>query len=264
MAALYLLPVKGLINKNEDKQGAGAAAGNPAPPDTEISVNQLVEQEKKNIDASLLVEIEEIEEKLTAGTGDTALLKELATQWAALNVSHVSGLYWYRLAEASPSLTAWMRAGDQLKAGYKTTRDSTQRQFIIRKAQLAYQQALELNPGDLDAKTGLGTVLVEGTPDPMKGIQMLLKVVEEDPENVKANLTLGMFSIQTGQYDKALERLLTVIRNEPSGEAYFYLAEAYRASGDKEKAVEAYQKTKEFIVDPRFTEAIDKMINELK
>lgn len=261
MVVLYLLPVKGLIN-DEDEQGGGAAAGNPAPP--ELSVSQLVEQEKENIDPSLLVEIEEAEEELAAGKEDTAQLKKLATGWSGLNISHISGLYWYQLAEISPSLKAWMSAGEQLREGYKTTRDSTQRSFFIHKAQLAYENALELDPGNLDAKTGLGAVLVEGTPDPMKGIQMLMDVVEEDPENVKANMTLGMFSIQSGQYDKALERLRTVIRNEPSGEAYFYMAEAYRASGDKEKAVEAYEKTKEFIVDPRFTEAIDKVINELK
>src|SRR3546814_9363112 len=96
----------------------------------------------------------------------------------------------------------------------------------------------------------------------MKGIQILLGVVEKDPENAAANLALGKFSMQSGQYEKARDRFLTVVNKKPGGEVYFYLGEAYRQLGDKKKAIEAYETTKRYIVDQRFSTMVDNRSEE--
>lgn len=258
VTALYLLPVKGLVTPEK-----AAASGEEAQSVT-FSAAQLAETEKQNINPGLLVEIEGIEKELADSPGDTALLRQLAGEWNELHVSNVSGLYFLELAEKQPSPGNWMKAGDRLRDAYKATDDTLQRNFLVDKALLAYGNALELQPENLDAQTGLGAVTVEGTPNPMSGIQLLLGVVEKDPENPKANLTLGVFSIQSGQYEKARDRLLTVVKSAPGGEAYFYLGEAYRNLGEKEKAAEAYETTKKYIVDPQFTAMIDNIIKKLK
>ena len=48
----------------------------------------------------------------------------------------------------------------------------------------------------------------------MQGIMMLREVLEEDPKNELALFNMGMLSIQSGQYDKAVERLVELGKNQ--------------------------------------------------
>jgi uncharacterized protein HemY len=98
----------------------------------------------------------------------------------------------------------------------------------------------------------------------MKGIGLLLEVVKQDPNNLKANLNLGMFSMKSGQFEKAVERFKTVIAQKPEVEPYFYLAESYKQLGMRKEAIAAYQKCKEMMPDPTFGQRIDEYIKELK
>jgi tetratricopeptide (TPR) repeat protein len=66
--------------------------------------------------------------------------------------------------------------------------------------------------------------LVNG-PNPMEGVMMLRELAESDPPNVDAVVWLGLFSVQSGQIDKARERFSQVLNLEPGHfEATFQLA----------------------------------------
>ena len=68
--------------------------------------------------------------------------------------------------------------------------------------------------------------LVNG-PQPMQGIQMLLSMVEENPQNVEAHFVLGEFAIRSGQMEKAVARFNTIIELQPQNTlAYIYKGEA--------------------------------------
>ena len=68
--------------------------------------------------------------------------------------------------------------------------------------------------------------LVNG-PKPMEGIQMLLSMVEENPNNVEAHFVLGEFAIRSGQMEKAVARFNTIIELQPQNTlAYIYKGEA--------------------------------------
>lgn len=71
------------------------------------------------------------------------------------------------------------------------------------------QQAAAPAMSPSQVKTAEAVALVQGE-DPMRGIMMLREVLQEDPDNVEAHWHLGLFSIQSGQYDKALERFKKV------------------------------------------------------
>jgi tetratricopeptide (TPR) repeat protein len=98
----------------------------------------------------------------------------------------------------------------------------------------------------------------------MQGIAMLLEVVAKDPKNVKANMNLGLFSIKSGQFDKAIPRFNTVIATAPTPEAYFYLGTAFENLDKKQEAIDAYLKSKKLAANPTLASFIDKKVAELK
>ncbi len=116
----------------------------------------------------------------------------------------------------------------------------------------------------LDQKINEGIALVNGD-NPMQGIGMLLEVLEEDSNNVKALLYLGGFSVQSGQYDKAVSRLEKVVELEPSvADAWFYLGIAYRALEQPDNALRSFEEFKTTSDDPELLEVAEKYITDLK
>jgi len=127
------------------------------------------------------------------------------------------------------------------------------------------ERSQKINPDNEDTKLALATGYIEGSGEPMKGVQILLAVVREKPEDVPANLLLGKMSVQSGQLDKAIGRFETVLKKEPDNkEALYFLAQAWEGKGDKAKAIEYLEKCKKIVNDPAFSRDIDQKINSLK
>jgi cytochrome c-type biogenesis protein CcmH/NrfG len=111
----------------------------------------------------------------------------------------------------------------------------------------------------------LAASFIEGTGETMQGVQMLLSITREKPDNVPANLMLGRLAIQSGQFDKAVQRFETVLKSEPENtEALYFLAEAYKGKGNKQKAIELFEKCKKIVNNPEFNRDIDQYINSFK
>ena len=79
--------------------------------------------------------------------------------------------------------------------------------------------------------------LESGELPPMQAVMAIADVAEKFPDNVKANFTLGVMSMQTGQYSKALNRFKTVIDQDPlNGDAYLLYARSQMFLGDSTAA----------------------------
>ncbi|HEX8316018.1 MAG TPA: tetratricopeptide repeat protein [Flavisolibacter sp.] len=128
-----------------------------------------------------------------------------------------------------------------------------------------FERSLKLNPQNDSAKVGLGaTILYGGHGAPMTGIAMIREVVERDPKNVFAQLTLGEASLMSGQLDKAVERFKTVVQQQPENlQAAIMLADTYERMNKKEEAAKAYQKALPHIVNPEMKKDVEKRINDL-
>ena len=61
-----------------------------------------------------------------------------------------------------------------------------------------------------DTKIQLAIEKVKGQ-NPMEGIMMLKEIVDQDPENVEALFYLGMFSMESGQFEKAVVRFQSIL-----------------------------------------------------
>ena len=99
----------------------------------------------------------------------------------------------------------------------------------------------------------------------MQGIAMLREVLEKDPKNELALFNMGMLSIQSGQYDRAIERLKELVAINPSHiQGQLLLGLAFMNSGDKESARAQFEKVKEMDKDPAVQATVDSYLKDLK
>lgn len=161
----------------------------------------------------------------------------------------------------------WMIAGDNCFKAFRLSKNSDKE--MVSSAIEAYEEVLKINSNNLTAKTAIGVAYVEGASAlqvmPMKGIGLLKAVLDEDPNNIDALTNLGYFSIQSGQYDKAIERFETILSiDSTNAEAYIYLTDIYLSQGDQEKGIETLKQYKSLVDDPMVTKQVDDYIKEIR
>ncbi|NGM73450.1 tetratricopeptide repeat protein [Sphingobacterium sp. SGL-16] len=260
IGALLAQPIKGLVDKQE--QNTTAATDESSSMYTLKSVSELA---KQGINAAIAEEISALEGQVEKAEGEekVSLLQSLASKWEDLAKPIPQGFIYKEMAEVKPKLDYWVKSGDAFREGYTNQQDTALASALNKLAIESYQKAVDLDANNLAAKTGLGASLVTGSNNPMAGIALLREVVQADPKNLDANKTLGLFSMQSGQFDRAIDRFKTVIEIKADAESYFYLATAYEKIGQKSEAIAAYTKSKELAADPTLSQYIDRQIEEL-
>ncbi|WP_437919495.1 TPR domain-containing protein [Sphingobacterium sp. LRF_L2] len=260
MGVLLARPIKGLVNADK-----GAETSTTTESSSAFNFQRVSEITKQSINASLAQEITALEGKIAAADGEDKLplLEELAKKWDDLAKYAPQGFIYEEMAKISPKFEYWLKAGDSFRSAYTNLQDTAMATALNQMAIQSYEKATELDANSLDAKTGLGAAMVTGTNNPMAGIALLREVVAKDPKNIQANKTLGLFSLQSRQFDKAIERFKTIVELKPDAESYFYLATGYENIGLKNEAISAFQKSKELAADPTLSQFIDRRIEEL-
>lgn len=128
-----------------------------------------------------------------------------------------------------------------------------------------FEKSLQSNPNNDTVKMALASCFIEGVGETMKGVQILLGIVKEHPDHVPANILLGKMAVQSQQFDKAIVRLERLKTIEPKNtEVLYFLAEAYKGKGEKEKAIVLFEQCKKLVNDPAFSKDIDTYINSFK
>jgi len=270
VAFLFTRDIKGLVKPTEENgkmPASGQMAGAESPSSsTVLSIETSSTAAKNVINKNLATDITALENdyKTASGTEKIELAKQLAQKWDDVEQITPSALYLEVAAQGEPSSKSWLAAGNRFMKAFERTQDSLAQPALLQKANISYKNALEKDSTNIEAKTGLGVTIVNGLGAPMQGIAMLLEVVSKDPKNVKANMNLGIFSIKSGQFDKAIPRFSTVIAAAPTPEAYFYLGTALENLGRNKEAVDAYLTSKKLAANPTLSSFIDKKVAELK
>jgi tetratricopeptide (TPR) repeat protein len=270
VAFLFTRDIKGLVKPTEENgkvpaTGQMAGAGTESPTEA-ISIEKASEASKNAINKNLTVEINALENSYKSADGDKkiALAEQLAQKWDDVEQITPSALYLEVVAKAKPSVSQWLNTGNRFLKAFDSTQDSLAQPLLLQKANTSFKNVLALDSNNIEAKTGLGVTIVNGLGAPMQGIAMLLEVVAKEPKNIKANMNLGLFSIKSGQFAKAIPRFNTVIESKPSPEAYFYLGTALENLGKNKEAVDAYLNSKKLAANTTLTSFLDKKIAELK
>ena len=142
----------------------------------------------------------------------------------------------------NPSLENYLIAGDGYYQAFNFAVDQTKREFLAVKAQDYYTRVLKENPSLLDVKSKLAMTYVSGS-DPMQGITMLREIIAADPNNELTIYNLGMLSISSGQFEKAIDRFEDLKRLDPKNpEAHFYLGYCLFELGKTEESKPYFQR----------------------
>lgn len=115
------------------------------------------------------------------------------------------------------------------------------------------------------AKLAEAVALVQGQ-EPMRGIMMLREIVQEDPDNVEAHWHLGLFSVQSGQFDKALERFKKVrdLDAEAFPDVWFYLGRTYATLDSTDQAIACFRTYRTLTQDTAIINGVDRFLLELE
>ncbi len=228
------------------------------------SIDSILEAGKANLHEHALTDID----ALLAKTGQSAnasakadIYKQVALIWQEHKQMPQAAYYYTeaaKLENSEKSLNFAARLNSDL---LRSAESASVRAWAAQQAIAAYEQSLKVNPGNDTVKMALAAAYIDGTSQPMQGIQLLLGITREQPNHIQANLMLGQLSIRSGQMDKAQERFEKVLSIEPENtEALYFLAEVYKSKGNKEKAIELLEKCKRIINNPDFSKEIDEYI----
>lgn len=222
------------------------------------SLETLTEEEESSLPDSL-------KSMVRANGHDPAVLKHLINGMDSLGKRLVSAHLMEQLADQDPNESNWMIAGSKYYSIAVMSNDTNLFKDAGSHARDAFEKALQLNPHSLDAKNALASCYVDIDKDIMKGVGLLKQVVATDSNNVQALFTLGMLSMQSGQWDKAKQRFERLTELQPfNPEYYYYVGEVYAKSGDTKAAIDSYEKCKTLLKDKAAQKEIQTLIDKLK
>jgi len=145
-----------------------------------------------------------------------------------------------------------------------TEEDSATATFCRNQSTVMLAKALESKPDDLDLKADWANALVQSSPAPMQGVQVLLEIIRTEPKHLKAHSHLAKLAIESGQFPKAIARFKNLLSWYPSlGSAYLGLGEAYFRIGNKDSAVIYLQQYRGLVQDPETQQQIDNYLRQI-
>jgi len=149
----------------------------------------------------------------------------------------VAAVYHEQVFQLNQNDSFRLQAIRYLIVASKFTKEQSRGRIYLLKSLELINKMLENNPNNIDVKVLQGYVLVRAEPAPMKGIGVLLEVLETDPENLDALYMLGDFSVESGQYEKAIERFKKLLSLRPlNPEYHFKLSEVFSRMSQKDSA----------------------------
>ena len=169
-----------------------------------------------------------------------------------------------KLENSEKSLTF---AAQQFTSSLLDVAEPSIQNWLATNAKVLFEKALAINPNNDSSKIGLGACYILGniSNNPMVGILPVREIATKNPDNIFAQMVLGLGGKKSGQFDKAIDRFLIINTKQPNNlVVMLHLAECYEMKGDKPNAKIWYLKAVELVKNAEVKKEIEKRINELK
>jgi tetratricopeptide (TPR) repeat protein len=253
------------------KKNPGAvAAATGATGTKEISIKTILDASRQQLTPAQQAFVAQMEAGVVRGDvkeQQIKVYKQLAAFWK--DSAHLLLPYAYYSAEAAKlenSQKSLTFAAQFFLEGIRRQENPDLQRWMATEAKELFEKALQLAPNNDSLKVGLGSAILFGNlgEGPMAGIAKIREVADRDPENMYAQYMLGLGGLMSGQYDKAIDRLLKVVQHQPENvEVILMLADAYEQHNEKENAVKWYKEAKKHIQNADLAKEIDERIKLL-
>lgn len=249
----------------QQAQGSMPAGGHAIQP---LSWDSLLTASKEALPEHAKGDILRLESQLSNSKDSTNMIpvfKTLAKQWQEHKNFPIAGYYYASAAKLENSEKNLNFAGQLFLDLIHNAGSPGLQVWEAQQSIACFKQSLELNPNNDTVKMALAAAYIEGAGETMQGVQLLLGITRQKPDNVPANLMLGRLAVQSGQFDKAIGRFENILKQEPANtEALYFMAEAYKGKGNKTKAIELFEQCKKIVNKPEFNNEIDNYINSFR
>ena len=160
---------------------------------------------------------------------------------------------------------SYLRVGNSYYEAFSYALEQDKLNQLGEKAREFLGKALEANPKLYDAKAKMAMTYVGSGGPPMQGILMLREVATDDPKNEFALFSLGMLSIQSTQYERAVDWLTKLVDVNPQHlQGQVFLGVALANAGEKDKARTQFEKARKMTADQSVHATIDSYLKDLK
>ena len=273
---LLVLFIFGQTVPPHPKPNAAAMGGVAGPPAKSLGLQEILQAAQARLTPEQLSYVNRLQHSVVRGDVAAQQLnayRELSAFWKD-SVQNGFLLYAYYTGEAAKLEKSEKKltfAAQLFLQSLRGQDNPALTSWMATDAKELFEKALELNPDNDSSKVGLGASYIFGSQagnpmEVMQGIQRILEVARRDSANMYAQLMLGWGGLESGQFDKAIERLTTVVRHQPANiEAILLLAEVHQQKGEKADAIKWYEAAKKQLGDQdgEMVKEIDQRIQSL-
>lgn len=246
------------------------ASPEPVPIVELLSIDTILVKAKQGFTVSQKKEIGVLENNLKNANDASKIqaIHQLATFWK--DTARVYEPYLFYLSEevklvnSEKSLTF---AAQQFINSLLDVLEPSIQNWLGANAKVLFEKALVINPNNDSSKIGLGACYILGnvSNNPMEGILPVKEIATKNPDNLYAQMVLGLGGKKSGQFDKAIERFLIINSKQPNNLiVILHLAECYEQKNDKINAKIWYTKAAGLVKNEDIKKEIEKRILELK
>jgi tetratricopeptide (TPR) repeat protein len=208
-----------------------------------FDISSLRAEAIKTIRKEELETIEALEAQVQYADNDSIkleLLKKLSGNWYKLQKPILAGIYAKEIAEIDQSANSWSLAGTTFASAMKQNELAEKDRVLAREQAVdAFEHAISLEPAVVEHRVNQALCYIE-TPDatqPMKGVQMLAGLATNYPNSALPPYHLARLAVQTGQYERAEERIEQALKLAPEDARIACLAiDIYKAVNKPEEA----------------------------
>jgi tetratricopeptide (TPR) repeat protein len=264
VASLYSLP-RVVVENEENNLGVGSSANESAAPDA-FEHAEIPHHPGMHVPDSVVAVANKLRMLLFSASNQEKRLifaDSLATLYRNAGAYDSAWMYFDVKVETAASLENLIQAGDASYEAMGFAMDQVRRVRWAERAQGYYNRALEMQADLPDVQVKLGMTHLSGN-NPMVGITMIRQVAEKYPENALALYQLGMLSVSTGQYDKAIERFKALLEIDPdNAEGVFYLGYSYFESDRFDEARTRFEQVLKLEVSSELQETARQYLKQI-
>ena len=187
----------------------------------------------------------------------------LAITFADLNFHDSAAYYALQALELDSTQIRLLSAANNHFEAFNYAVELEEKEYWGQLSRKYYQSALDNNPQLHDEKTKMALTFLPT--QPMQGVLLLREVIEAAPNNRLALYNLGLLSLQSNQFDKAVQRFEALVAAYPDDlEGQFYLGVSYFESGASIKAKDQFEQLQGLDISPEMQSNLEAYMEELK